>query len=484
LQLPDIQLEVNDEYVAGYLSMYPKQGLTPYKNIYAVPPAHFVAARTGKKGSQRFWGLDPTKEIRYRTDHEYEEHFLSLFSEAVRARLRVDAPVWADLSGGLDSSSIVCLADEILKKEPVQASDLETVSAVFDESSTSDERRFIRLVEEKRGRNGRHFTESEHPLITGSNFGDFRSIPNPIELFAQYHIAVRKQMCDRGSRVLLSGIGGDELLTASLDPSPELADLLINLKLSELNRRLQTWSLALKKPYLEVLIKHSVIPSLPRRLRGLYKRRQRAKQISLLEPGFIKSFGLPDVLLGPKDIFGFRLPSSRGQSTAFLSVTDVISPGHLLVWGPIEISYPFTHRPLVEFLQAIPPTQWIRPGETRSLMRRSLRAYLPAQIAKRKGKGNPTEALLRALNREWPRLRELLRDARVCAAGYVNPATLKTLIEEPDFVRNSENLAVIRICYLELWLRDLERRSRTIHTATVEISARSNQPERAMHAYS
>jgi asparagine synthase (glutamine-hydrolysing) len=434
--------------------------------------------------SQRFWGLDPAKEIRYQTDEEYEEHFLTLFSEAIRARLRVDGPAWADLSGGLDSSSIVCMADEIMKTESVQAMGLETVSAVFDESPTSDERRFIRVVEEKRRRRGHHFKESEHPLLADTVSEGFRSIPNPIEQFATYHKGVREQMRAQGARVLLSGIGGDELLTASLDPSPELADLLIQVRFSELNRRLQTWSLALKKPYLAVLLNHSVIPSLPRRIQGLYKRRYRAKQISLLEPGFIKSFGLQDILLGPKDIFGFRLPSSRGQSTAFLSVIDVISPGHLLVWGPTEITYPFTHRPLVEFLQAIPPTQWIRPGEPRSLMRRSLRTYLPAQIAKRKGKGNPTEAILRALNREWPRLCELLRDARVCAAGYVNPATLKTLIDQPDFERNSESLAVIRICYLELWLRDLERRSRTIHTATVEISARNNQPERVMHAYS
>jgi asparagine synthase (glutamine-hydrolysing) len=486
LQLPDIPLEVNDEYVAGYLSMYPKQDLTPYKNIYAVPPAHFITARTGKVASQRFWGLDPAKEIRYQTDQEYEEHFLTLFSEAIRARLRVDGPVWADLSGGLDSSSIVCVADEIIKKESVQASNLETVSAVFDESPTSDERRFIRVVEEKRGRRGHHFKESDHPLLADTLSEGFRSIPNPIEEFATYHKRVREQMRAQGARVLLSGIGGDELLTASLDPSPELADLLIKGKLSELNRRLQTWSLALKKPYLEVLINHSVIPSLPRRIKGLYKRRQRTKQISLLEPGFIKSFGLPDVLLGPKDIFGFRLPSSRGQSTAFLSITAIISPGHLLVWGPIEITYPFTHRPLVEFLQAIPPTQWIRPGETRSLMRRSLRAYLPAQIAKRKGKGNPHEATVRALNREWPRLRELLRNALVCASGYVDPIALKALIEQPDFERNPESLAVIRICYLELWLRDLEKRSRTIkHTTAVEISAAKNdQLERVMHAYS
>ena len=471
LQLPQIELEVDDDYVGGFLTLRQKQGLTPYKNIHAVPPANLLTVKNATIHLQRFWNLDPSKEIRYRTDGEYEEHFLDLFSEAVRTRLRVDGPVWSDLSGGLDSSSIVCMADEVLKEGRTQATKLETISAVFDESPSSDERRFIRHVEEKRGQAGHHFRESEYPLLAGFNSEDLRTIPNPLDLWAEYHKGVRREMRARGARVLLCGIGGDELLTASSDPYPELADLLVQLKLSELHQRLQVWSLSLKKPYLQVLLHHTVAPSLPRRLQRLYKWNKHEKQLFLFQPEFIKRFNLRDRLPGPKDIFRSHLPSSRGQSVAFLSVVDVISPGHLLTWGPIEISYPFTHRPLVEFLQAIPPTQWIRPGESRSLLRRSMRTCLPTQIAARKGKGNPAEATLRAIGREWPRLRDLLRTALACDGGYVNPVALKTAMEKPDFVQSPAAMIVLRVAFLELWLRDLERRRRSIpHCSTFEIS--------------
>ena len=481
LELPDIDLEVDDEYVAGYLSMYPGDGLTPYKNIYAVTPAHLAIVRDGKVVVWRFWGLDPDKEIRYRTDQEYEEHFLHLFSDAVRTRLRADGPVWADLSGGLDSSSIVCVADEVMKRGPVQASSVETVSAVFDESSKSDERKFISVVEQKRGRQGHHFLESEYPLLSASAFEGLRAIPNPLELWGEYHKAVRKKMRERGARVLLSGIGGDELLTSAPDPSPELADLVAQWKLRDLHQRVQVWSLALKKPYLDVLFNHSVLPALPRRVQALHKRRQQAKRFSLLQPRFVKDFGLADRLLGPKDVFGCRLPSSRGQASAFLSVRDVICSGHLLAWNLIEITYPFTHRPLVEFLQALPPAQWIRPGQPRSLLRRALQTYLPAEIAKRKGKGSPAEATLRAVAREWPRLRELLRNALVCDRDYVNPNALNALIEQPDFERTPEGLVVLRIMYLELWLRDLQRRSQSLkQTSTFEFSSRLAGKERVV----
>jgi asparagine synthase (glutamine-hydrolysing) len=467
LELPDVELEVNDEYVAGYLAIHPAPDLTPYKNIYAVPPAHFVTVRNREVASRSFWRLDPDKEIRYRTDQEYEEHFLHLFTEAVQTRLRNDGTVWADLSGGLDSSSIVCVADEVMKRGSVQARRLETVSAVFDESSSSDERKFISVVEQKRGQLGHHFCESEYPLLTASPFESLRPMPNPIELWAEYHRAVRQKMRERGVRVLLSGIGGDELLTASPDPSPELADLLVQRKFGDLHRRVQAWCLALKKPYLDVFLNCSVIPALPRRVQQLHKRRQRSKRLSLLQRRFIKAFDLHEKLLGPTDVFGCRLPSSRGQARAFLSTSSVISSGHLLAWGPVEVSYPFTHRPLVEFLQAIPPTQWIRPGQTRSLLRRALRNYLPQEIANRKGKGTTAEATLRAVRREWPRLRELLRTARVCDRGYVNPDALKSLIERPDFERSPEGLFVLRISYLELWLRDFERRSYSLDQHSV-----------------
>jgi asparagine synthase (glutamine-hydrolysing) len=479
LQLPQIELQVDDDYAAAFLILRPKQELTPYKNIHAVPAANLLIAKEGTIHLQRFWSLDPTKEIRYRTDGEYEEHFLHLFAEAVRTRLRVDGPVWADLSGGLDSSSIVCMADEIIKKEQNQSTRLETVSAVFDESPSSDERRFIRFVEEKRGQAGHHFKESEHPLLVSFDYEGLRTIPNALELWTKYHKGVRREMRAQGARVLLCGIGGDELLTASPNPYPELSDLLVQGKLSELRRRLQAWSLALKKPYLHVLLHYTVAPALPRRLQGLYKRSDREKQISVLQRDFINHFDLRARLLGPTDIFGFKLPSSRGQSIAFLSVTDVISPGHLLAWGPVEISYPFTHRPLVEFLQAIPPTQWIRPGETRSLMRRALRPYLPPQIATRKGKGTPAEATLRAVTREWRRLCDFLRNGLVCTAGYVDPVALKMLMDKPNFSHNTEGLFVLRIAYLELWLRDFERRPRAIaHSSTVEISTRKMRAER------
>ena len=486
LGLPDVELEVDDEYVAGYFTTQSSFSQTPYKNIFAVPPAHILLADAKQVRSKRFWGLDPHKQIRYATDAEYEEHFRQLFRESVQARLRVDGPVWADLSGGLDSSSVVCMADSIIESREADAARLETVSAVFDESPSSDERRFIAKVEARRGRPGHHFKESEHPLLSTLDSLEFKSFPNLLESWSEYHKAIRRTMRADGARVLLTGIGGDELLTASVDPSVELVDLLVQKKWLELHRRTRVWSLSLKKPYLNLLWRHALSPTLPTQLQLRNRRRELSQAFGLLNRNFIKRFDLAGRLIGPNETFGFSLPSSRGQAAAFLSVAKVISSGSLLDWDTVEISYPFSHRPLVEFLQAIPPTQWIRPGQTRSLMRRSLRTYLPEEIQKRKSKGSPTEATFRALAREWPRLRRLMRNTRIAERGYVDEAALNELIKETSIRFEPAFISVIRLCHLEIWLRNLEAHSRARSHATASLASESvssiNQREKVFAA--
>jgi hypothetical protein len=107
-------------------------------------------------------------------------------------------------------------------------------------------------------------------------------------------------------------------------------------------------------------------------------------------------------------------------------------------------------------------------------MRRALKRYLPPEIAKRKGKGNPAQAILRAATREWPKIRALLEDPIVCARGYVNRNALKSQLEQPDFERNLNALSLIRLSCLELWLDDLEtRQSAQVSpgTAAVDVSS-------------
>src|SRR5579864_2077471 len=101
-----------EEYIACWLiNRFPAPHVTPYVGVQAVPPSCFVQLRPGGHGTMRrvtrYWDFDPDNRICYRSDTEYQEHFRSVFGTAVQRCLRSDRPVLAELSGGMDSSSIV-----------------------------------------------------------------------------------------------------------------------------------------------------------------------------------------------------------------------------------------------------------------------------------------------------------------------------------------------------------------------------------------
>ena len=106
--------------------------------------------------------------------------------------------------------------------------------------------------------------------------------------------------------------------------------------------------------------------------------------------------------------------------------------------------------------------QRVRIGETRSLMRRSLKGVLPEKILKRKSKGNPEEAISRAVAREWPRLESLFIDARVCAYGFIDRAALQSTVEAFRRCCGTHSPALIKTLVLEVWLRALERRGASV----------------------
>jgi len=126
-------LALDEDYIAGWLGMFPPTHLTPYARISSVLPACFVRLGPAGKIITKFWEFDPKKRIRYPSDAEYEEHFRIVLRESVRRRLRSDAPVLAELSGGMDSSSIVCVADALIAEGAAETPRLDTVS-YYDDS--------------------------------------------------------------------------------------------------------------------------------------------------------------------------------------------------------------------------------------------------------------------------------------------------------------------------------------------------------------
>jgi asparagine synthase (glutamine-hydrolysing) len=452
-------IEIEDEYIAGYLNLRTELHLTPYKRVFAVKPGEMiVVGNDSRMRARRFWAPDPHCEVRYKADADYEEHFTELFAQAVRCRLRSDRTVFAELSGGLDSSSIVCMADRVIAEWSCEARELETVSTVADRSPNSSERRFINMVEAHRGRATNFVREDEFPILSPVTDLSWFWTLNPMINSYTRHKAFEDLMRSKKASVILSGVGGDELIHSTNDPTPELSDLLAGRKLSQLHRRLKLWAPLLRQPYVRLFWKSALLPSLPRRVRERFHPFVNSPVWDWFNPKFVKRFRLRNRRLGSDDVFGYRTPGRRSRSIAFMSAVETVANGERQEVCPFDVAYPYLDRRLVEFLLAVPYEQLVRPGESRSLMRRALKGILPEGIRQRRGKGNPGETVCRALSREWRHLGSLFEDPRVVRWGYMEPKPLREAFARVRLGNPAGSAVLLGVVALEIWLRCVEAR--------------------------
>ena len=90
---------------------------TGFKRIYSVPPGQMFLARPGSVELRRHWTFDPQTRNTLSNVDEYVECFGSLFEQAVRRRMRSVRPVAVAVSGGVDSSSVLCQAAALRRRD-------------------------------------------------------------------------------------------------------------------------------------------------------------------------------------------------------------------------------------------------------------------------------------------------------------------------------------------------------------------------------
>lgn len=472
LALSGIDVEVNDDYVAGCLALYPELSSTPYRNLIAVEPGQVVTVKDRRFQKRRFWRPAEKEAPGDAKDEEYEEQFRQLFRQAVSCRLRSDRPIWSELSGGLDSSSIVFMADRIQADEPSDAP-VKTLSFVDNPSTTFFDHRFIEAVETARGQHGLH-VDGEGRWISLASVED-AFIPTPLTSLcvADLHRRVWQSMTDAGARVLFSGLGGDQVTWSNLEPGPELCDLFVARKPIQLHRRLQVWSEATHLPYSQLLWQEVLLPFLPMSLRARFQ--NQIQLSSWLNPAFVKSMKITERLVLPQDPFDFKLPSRRIQSSRIWYIVMNIARGEYWEHAVYEKTYPFLDRRLVEFLMSVPINQKLRPDETRSLMRRALKDLLPKRILERKSKGATGEALCRGLANEWPRIKQLLDDPCLARRGYVKRTEFVQALDRARHGIEFNISGLLQALALEVWLRSLEHHRVVLRARSNAIAKESGQ---------
>ncbi len=430
-----------EEYVAGYLCLWPEPHLTPYREVHSVPPGKFVRVQTSNISVYTHWTFNP-RQVRYHTDAQYEEAFRHLLWQAVQRRLRTDSPLLAELSGGLDSSSIVCVMDDIIAKNPTQHPPVNTFSVYDSKEPGQDDVEFFVTVEAKRGKPGFHVDLSALGPSFVLEYPTFVATPGFGER-EEMRIARSNVMKEMPHRVVLSGLGGDELLGQALDPRVGFAELFLRGRFVELANQLTAWSLLMRRPWFHLLL-GSVLQLLPGPVRAALP--GAPKIDTWINRDFARRQQMSRRLLQLTGETWRWRPSARDSAQALAALQGQLTSARPSL---VEKRYPYLDRNLVEFLTAIPLDQLLRPGQRRSLMRRALGDTLPSEILKRQTKGGAGRCFAVSLATHWNQLETILRSSQSAQSGYVNQTQFKAALLDmkhghlsPSFVRLLKGLSL------------------------------------------
>jgi asparagine synthase (glutamine-hydrolysing) len=430
-----VRREPNEGMIGEYLACAITDNQeTLYWDVFRLPPAHFLLVQPGQLQKERYWDIDPARKIWYRTDGEYAEHFLDIFKEAVRCRLRSYGRVGAELSGGVDSSSIVGVIQSLYCEQGLTNSGFETFSLVFpglpcDESAYIQD--VVRMWNVKSNTVRPDESETSCYAEEVRRYLDFPEDPNGVVSYSLMSLAREK-----GFRVVLTGSGGDEWFTGSFY---HYADFMRHLKIPSLIRQLRydrqlsddSGVPAVIFPSLP-LLRVGLLPLVPQTARRVIKWALRRDGM----PPWIAAPFARRIQLAER----LRKNNTRPQFQSFAQedihstlVSGWLSQGkesgnRSQSWFGLERRHPFLDRRVVEFAFALPEEQRWRRDQPKFVLRQAMQGLLPETITQRLTKADFSHVFVEAFHALGGE--RLFDSLTIASIGWVDGAQVREMYRQ------------------------------------------------------
>jgi asparagine synthase (glutamine-hydrolysing) len=473
LQDRGVPVEPNDERIREYLTPFnvarndKDQAGTFYRGIHAVPAGHMMIAEPDRMSVRAYWQLQPPATIRYPDSDDYADHYRELFFDVVSARLRSSHPVGALLSAGLDSTSVVGVAQELRRSRPELDKGFVSFTTRFD-GLDCDETPLVADLQAKYGFPAEYISADQLAGRFQLNPRGFQAGPNmgvPRVRDAMF-TAIRRQ----GVRAVLTGdiadacVGGSWLIFDSLLRQGQISTFL---------RYLDEYRRKTDEPLHTVLTLYCLGPFLPmsiqRRLMHIYTARNLQRNAAHLLPRWIAPSVRDDLTARHRQLCleteRARRFANQTQEQEYRLLYPPEAVQHPAPW-PIEIWRPFADRRLHAFMLAIPPDQKFTPnrevGEgmyprSKQIVRRAMRGILPESIRLRADKTTFTSGAQSEIDRNWSSLQAAFGpggQAETAARGYVDQTKFWSRLQEMRAGTLGADLVyVLRVAELETWLR-------------------------------
>jgi asparagine synthase (glutamine-hydrolysing) len=357
--------------------------------------------------------------------------FHDKLTDSVKIRLRSDVPVGSCLSGGLDSSSIVCIANQLLRKKNAQLQQ-KTFSACADVAKF-DERSWIDTVVTVTGVDGHYTYPVLHelfdvlPTITWHQDEPFGST----SIYAQWQVF--RLAASEKVKVMLDGQGADEQLAGYQNFfGPYLATLFRSLRWSTLFKEASAMRSIHTISYTKAII--SIASTLlPERIK--HSLRNFASR-TVISPTWLNVQQLGCIPDNPfQDIGANDAKTVQALSIAQLSASNLQM---LLHWEDrdsmghsIESRVPFLDYRVVEFVLGLPDDYKLSGGNTKRVLRQGMSGLLPDAIRDRMDKlgfVTPEEIWLRETDPDL--FREKIIQAIAASGGILRKQETIAMLEE------------------------------------------------------
>jgi asparagine synthase (glutamine-hydrolysing) len=439
---------ISESYVGEYMALgRVTPPLTIYESVYRLPPGFSLSCREDRPPLlSQTWSFQLIPSRSQSTEGERDEEFRDLVTKAVSGAR--GEKTWCELSGGLDSTSVLWAATEC------RLPHLQTISFIYPNTRSADERQWIEPAV-------RHFKVQPHFLDGDfyqpfSGIGD-QTVPVPMTTILAWPLftAYRELVASNNVDVVLTGIGGDNVLYGPPATPSHLPDWLLRGRISATLSELRTW-MSLRADQRSLMHRFATDIGNPiwRHLRGLpiIDHRPKGHRCDWLHPDFARR---TKVNLRNGTAPAPRLPSIRNQyfhERIWLLTTELDRSWNQILHG-CELRSPLLYRPLVEFMFSLPWNDTSRGDQDRVLQRRALAECLPEEVVRRKIKAGTSEIMARGLLENRAAYRLLTDNPLIAQMGFVDQRAWSGVVSKARFGLLHALPSFLATASLEFWLR-------------------------------
>lgn len=460
----------DDDFVAGrFLAVGGRTEVTPYVGVRMLRSAHVLTSEANSDLKiRRYWSFS-AQPVVYGNQSEYIEHLRALLADAVRVRLRSSRTVWSHLSGGLDSSSVVCLAHRLISSGTVEAPAVQPLTWKTDSPEVGEEDR-VAAVERWCG------LKTVWTPLTGYRSADSMFVEDDRWYPSGWRLPTHEnEAIAAGDYVVLTGMAGDVVMLNLWAARLELLDLLHRGHFVEFVNRCTAVAKAMRRP-----------------LWWVFKRIQDARRIGAdqMRPDGGRQPNRGPRLVGVTPRLAGLGVERRSYRSLVRDFSSIRKPLALTFYGEVEgprlgthftpalsRTHPYLHRPLTQFVLAVPPLSLWNHLTNRAGMKAALVDVIPPEIHSRTDKTFSPAAQERWEARRTDDLdsfKHTLGQAgrwEVVKRGYVRAEVLADGLTQP-VVKDGQMRHFLMTCVdIEMWLRTLARHSVTVHDNTTTASA-------------